>query len=274
MPQNAPNPAGVLDLNETLATLKGQDQENQAKVDAITQENALVRQSIDTLQAGIAEINGIIKANATQIPALAADKSSLQAFVEKQMKIAVVGLTDEGRAALDAIVTKVDADIEQQAKLTTDLQAAADQAKAAQTAAETTANEKRAAYDTAKTALNGAQATISNLKTLQGHLNSAAAAGNSGPVYVLAGQMKKVLGSFNLHTQDEVKAQLNTTLSELHKALSDARNKKQVSDTAAANLTAGKKKMTDLTAGRLASLINAATKWAPGPALQQPAPAP
>jgi chromosome segregation ATPase len=262
-------PPAVPDLNEKLAALKGQDQENQAKVDAISKENVLVRQNISTLETGIGQIDQIITNYAMQNLRLAADKSSLQAFVEKQMKIATAGMTDEGKAALDAsvtaIVTKVDADIEKQAKLTTDLQAAADKAKAAQAAAETAANEKQAAYDEAKATLNRAQAKISDAKTLQGQLNSAVAAGNSGDVYVLAlaGEMKKVLGSINLPTQDDLKAQLNTALSDLHIALSDAREKKQTSDAAAAALTPEQKKLNDVKVGRLAALLDAAKKWKP-----------
>ena len=267
MPQ-APNdaaPAAVPDLKGKLAALKGQDQENQAKVDSISKQNAMVRQNIATLEAGIAETDQIIKTYTTQNPGLAADKSSLQAFVDKQMKMAIAAV-GAGQAALDAIVTDVDAGIEKQANVTTNLQTSSNEANAAQTAAVTTANEKQTAYETAKTTLGRAQAAISDLKTLETQVTSNAAAGNFGAMYVLLGEMKKVLSSVALPTPDDLEAQLNTSLSELHTALSDARDKKQASEAAAADLATAQKKLNEIKAGRRPSLLNAAKNWkAPTP---------
>jgi len=270
-------PAAVPDLQGKLATLQEQDQENQAKVDTISKENALVRQNIVALQAGIAEIDQIIKNYTTQTSALATDQSGLHAFVDKQTKMAIAAV-GAGQAALDAIVTDVDAGIENQANIASSLQTSSNDANAAQTAAVTTANEKQTAYDTAKTTLSRAQAAISDLKTLEKQVTSNAAAGNFGAMYVLLGEMKNVLASFALPTPDELEAQLKTAFSGLDTALSDARDKKQASDAAAADLTAAQKKLNDVKAGRRASLLNAATKWKaapkPEPAPQQPAPAP
>jgi hypothetical protein len=175
---------------------------------------------------------------------------------------------------LDGIVTEADAGIQTQAKLTTDLQSSSHNAAAAQTAALNTATEKQAAYDFAKTTQSRAQAALSDLNALKTQASSAAGSGNFALMYALLVEMKGVLSSLAAPSPSDLQAQLYTALSDLHATLSDARDKKQASDAAAADLAAAQKKLNELRLSRRDSVLNAAKNLkVPATAPHPPAPA-
>jgi hypothetical protein len=244
------------DLEGELGQLEDLAQQNQANIDKISKDNALVRQKIAALKAGLGEVVQTVKAY-TQSSKLIADQSSLQSFVDKQMDIAVAAV-GPNKTALDGIVTRVDADIQTQAKLTTDLQSSSDNAAAAQTAALNTATEKQAAYDFAKTTQSRAQAALSDLNVLKNQASSAAGSGNFALMYATLLEMKGVLSSLVAPSPGDLQAQLYTALSDLHATLNDASDKKQASDAAAADLAAAQKKLNELKLSRRDSVLNAA----------------
>ena len=272
VPVGGPAPQGPADPKGELTRLKDAAQNNQAQIDKFSQANALVLQNIASLGAGISEVDRTVQAYAQSSPALVADRSGLQSFADKQMSIALAAIA-LGHPALDAVMTEVDTGIQAQNKLTTDLAASKDNAAAAQTAAINVANSKQADYDMAKATLPGLQAAVADAKTLQTQVNSAATAGNFGAMYVLLKEMNGILSAIPAPAPADLQAKLNTTLSALHAALCEAREKKIAADAATAALTAAQKKLNDAQRGRRAALLEAVKKWkAPAPPPAQPAP--
>jgi DNA repair exonuclease SbcCD ATPase subunit len=259
--------SGPPDPKAELDRLRGLLQENQAKIDQMSKASSAYQQDITVLESGLAEVDQVVKAYAQGVQALG-DPASLRTFVDQKgsMAVAAVGT---GKADLDAIVARYDADAQTQSKSLADLQAARAQALSAQETALRTANDKQAAYNAAKASLSRVQAGVASIKNLQKQIGSAADSGNFGSMYLLVGEMRSALDALAIPSPADLQTQLATALLELKAALQDTREKKVALDQATAAVAVAQQKLDNSRASRLASLLDAVKNWKP-PA--QPAP--
>lgn len=260
------------DPKAELNRLKDLVQKNKDQIDQISQASSSYQQDIAVLESGLKEITQVVNAF-TQGTQSIKDLSSLKTFVDQKSNIAVAALGANGKAAVDAIVAKYDADVAAQSKSVDDLQAASAQAVSAQQAALQDANAKQAAYNTAKGILSRVQASHTDLQNLQKQVGSATDAGNIGAMYFLLGEMRSGLNALEIPSAADLQNQLSGALLDLKAALKTAREKKAASDQAQAAVVNAQKKLDNAKTGRRASLMEAVRSVKPQPAQPSSPPA-